>query len=377
MPLGRLHHWSLCQPLRPSGRPGWLRFGLVGALPALLLLSGLLAACDRFGDDDPSEAAASRETSSTTATPATAPTVPAPTVPADPDQWCEGLEARSGGAVASDELTEVSGLAASAEHPGVLWAHNDSGHEPALYALSADGADRGRFPLPGVEAVDIEDMALAGGMVYLADIGDNDLERTEVALYRFPEPDPAASGPVEEVEVLRFRYPDGAHDAESLLVDPLSGEVAIVDKAIQLGFGDGTPLGPAPATVFTASPPFAGGEVLELVAAGTVALDKLDLEAASEAATGPAADLGLDGLATGADIRADGRVIALRTYATVWLFDRPAGSSLVEALAGTPCEAPTRPESQGEAVALLPGPGTELVTISEGPNPEVNLISAP
>ena len=46
--------------------------------------------------------------------------------------------AASAGAV----LRELSGFAASRIHPGIFWAHNDSGNAPALYALRADGSDR-------------------------------------------------------------------------------------------------------------------------------------------------------------------------------------------------------------------------------------------
>jgi hypothetical protein len=70
-------------------------------------------------------------------------------------------------------------------------------------------------------------------------------------------------------------------------------------------------------------------------------------------------------VATGADVRADGGAIALRTYETVWLFARPAGTTVAEALAGEPCPAPVEREPQGEAVAFLDGATSAFVTISE------------
>ena len=47
--------------------------------------------------------------------------------------------------------------------------------------------------------------------------------------HRFPEP-AGASGSVASTEVFRVRYPDGAHDAETLLVTPKGGDILIVTK---------------------------------------------------------------------------------------------------------------------------------------------------
>ncbi len=337
-----------------------------------------LTACSGFPGNNAGPAPAG---SSTVAlTPASAPT---PTVSSgsdsssSPRDWCAGLQARANGTVSSPKLIEISGLAASQSHPGVIWAHNDSGNRPAVFAVGPDGADLGSFPLLGVAGVDIEDMALVDGTIYLADIGDNDEIRTDVAVYRFDEPDPGGSDRIDNVEVLRFRYPDRAHDAEAMLVDPISGEIVIIDKQFQFApRGTAGPLAAAAASIFVAAPPLVTHQVIELRAAGTVALDVLNDIGSGESPPGTIGQLGLGGLATGADIRPDGRVIALRTYATVWLFDRPPDSTVTQALAGTPCETPSRPEAQGEAVAFLPGPDLALVTIGEGVNPDVNVIGA-
>ena len=78
-------------------------------------------------------------------------------------------------------------------------------------------------------------------------------------------------------------------------------------------------------------------------------------------------------LATGADIRSDGELIAIRTYDTVWLFEREPDQTVAQALVGQPCEAPTRPEEQGEAVGFLDGSSRAFVTIAEGTDPTINL----
>lgn len=303
-------------------------------------------------------------------------------VAAPTTDWCTGLTAAAGPTVDDPDLTELSGLAASERSPGVLWAVNDSGHAPALHAVGADGEDLGTFPLEGLDdaltaASDVEDLAISGGMVYVADIGDNNNNRSQVAVYRFPEPDPGAPGPVRDVEVLRLRYPDGPRDAEALLVDPVSGDVVIIDKSFRIASGGAAMLAAAEAGVYAAEPPFDAAGVTTLRAVGAVALDDLATRSTAEPVENEASLYGLTGVATAADIRPDGAVVAVRTYGTLWLFDRAEGQSVVQALAGAPCEAPTLAEDQGESVAFLPGDGLTLVTGSEGANPELHRIARP
>ncbi|HEX9107875.1 MAG TPA: hypothetical protein VF832_11615, partial [Longimicrobiales bacterium] len=129
-------------------------------------------------------------------------------------------------------LNESSGLAASRRHPGVLWTHNDSDGEPAVYAIDTRGRLLGTVRVTGARNVDWEDIALgpcaAGDCLYIGDIGDNDAVRGEVQLYRVPEPAPgdAATAPAERLTLV---YPDGPRDAEALFVLPDSS-VYIVSK---------------------------------------------------------------------------------------------------------------------------------------------------
>jgi hypothetical protein len=67
-------------------------------------------------------------------------------------------------------------------------------------------------------------------------------------------------------------------------------------------------------------------------------------------------------------VSADGALVALRTYETIWVFPRVAGRSVAEALAGDPCQAATAAEAQGEAVGFS---GRSLITISEGVAPDI------
>jgi hypothetical protein len=252
-------------------------------------------------------------------------------------------------AVATSALTEISGLVASRTHAAVLWAVDDSGGAAAVSAIGeSDGADLGSWTLAGASNLDWEDLALGpgpdGDLLYVADIGDNLRSRVDVRVYRVAEPDPAdGGGEIPDVDTLVLTYPDGAQDAESLFVDPVSGDLVVVTKD-----WDGGPAG-----IYRAPGDVADASSTVLEAAGFV-----DLRAFGQ-------------LATGADISADGSLIALRTYGSVLVWWRQEGTTVAEAMAGGPCEAPTVNEAQGETVAIDPD-GRGYVTVSEGTNPPVN-----
>lgn len=135
-------------------------------------------------------------------------------------------------------LTESSGVAASRTQPGVLWTFNDSGNDPILFATDTLGRDRGAFRVTGATNVDWE--AIAQGpcgtrqCLFIGDIGDNEGRRHDVVIYRFPEPrlsgGARASPATAAVTALRVRYPDGPHDAESLLLSR-GGDLFIITKA--------------------------------------------------------------------------------------------------------------------------------------------------
>ncbi len=128
------------------------------------------------------------------------------------------------------QLTEASGLAISRRVAGRLWAHNDSG-QPVLFALDTRGAVTGQLRVTGAKVEDWEAVAVGpcdgGSCIYIGDIGDNEAKRRGVTVYRVPEPE-GASGTAAVADTLRATYPDGAHDAETLLV--AGGRLYIVTK---------------------------------------------------------------------------------------------------------------------------------------------------
>ena len=51
------------------------------------------------------------------------------------------------GKLESEDLPETSGLAASRTEPNLLFAVNDSGNPPGIYALTYDGKEAGHWPI--------------------------------------------------------------------------------------------------------------------------------------------------------------------------------------------------------------------------------------
>jgi hypothetical protein len=254
------------------------------------------------------------------------------------------------GPLGDPDVKELSGIAASTRSPGVLWVHNDSGDSARIFAIGGNGRTRATYALSGATAVDWEDIARGpgpeGSSLFVGDIGDNGAARPEIVVYRVREPevgDDPANATLDGVDALHLRYPDGAHDAESLLVDPKSGELFVITKS----------LGGGPVGIYRA-PSDLPDTTNTLERVGTLAL--------------PA---GLSNAVTGADISPDGSKVAVRTYASVLLWDRKSGVAIPTVLAGTPCRGPIPLELQGEAVGFR-ADSRGYVTVSEGSNPTLH-----
>lgn len=250
------------------------------------------------------------------------------------------------GDLTAPTLTEASGLAPSRRSPGVVWTHNDSG-EPVLLTSTLKGEPLGVYTLQGAALRDWEDMALGPGpkpaqdYLYVGDIGDNNEAYASVTVYRVPEPpvDVAATGvkaSLGGVESLEFTYPGGAaHNAETLIVDPVLGDLYIVGKA-----ADGHSL------VFRAGAPLQSGALTEVTAL----------------------DFGPGGLTTGGSVSAAGDWVVVRTYFAARMWHRAPGVPLWQAFAGSFCAVPLAMEMQGEAIAFA-GTGIDYFTTSEGASP--------
>ena len=148
-------------------------------------------------------------------------------------------EPQQAGKLENPQLKEVSGLAASSLYPGLLWAINDGGDDPLLYAVGSDGADLGTFRVEGATNYDWEALASfrlqESAYLLIADVGDNWEQRPTVTLYVVKEPPITAAGLGSDTAVpidwqIYFTYEDGPQDCEAVAVDPVTQSVLLLTK---------------------------------------------------------------------------------------------------------------------------------------------------
>ncbi|MCK4658201.1 MAG: hypothetical protein KAV82_01650 [Phycisphaerae bacterium] len=273
---------------------------------------------------------------------------------------CEGLlcdepdgpfwDSEAVGVVQSEAINEASGMAASRRNVDVLWVHNDWGDDDHLFAINVSGDLLGTYEL-GVEVWDAEDIAIGPGpmddtsYLYLGDIGDNDSMRSSIFVIRIPEPvvdcdqEPVYVA-LADVERIELRYPTGANapsykDAETLLVDPLNGDIYVLTKRM-----------PA-SKVYRAAYPHSTTTPVTMEFIANLPW----------------------GVVTGGDISPDGDFIIIRRYSysnpqgAVWY--RPPGAGLAEVFGGESCPLALQTEPQGEAICWAPE-GLAYYTLSEG-----------
>lgn len=258
------------------------------------------------------------------------------------DGTCTGWSSvTSAGTISSTDLDELSGLVVHSSG-AALWAHNDGG-KPWLYAIGLDGSPLGRTFLPGAAVDDWEDLAAGpcpgedacGRCLYVADIGNNSMDREGGIIYALPEPAiPVTESEAEPPTAIAFTWPDGIYDAEAFVVHPATGEALLVTKG-------------EPARIYS----------LDLQTGDATLRGELDL---SGLAIG-------DPAVTGADVSPDGLQLVLRTDTDILLFDA-AGMTLADALTGTPTLLPPPPAEDAEAIAFS-FDGRDLYTAGESDAP--------
>ena len=257
------------------------------------------------------------------------------------DAWADPARA---GTIEDSDLDEVSGLVSHRSGLG-LWAHNDSG-AAKLYAIGLDGSKIADPLVLGAEHTDWEDIAAGpcdddpcDRCLYIADIGNNSMDREGGTIYRLPEPGLSEDlEQTEAAEAITFTWPDGVYDAEAFVVHPLTGEALLITKA-------------DPARLYRLE----GDATLTDV--GT-----LDLE-----------PLGVDNRnVTGADVSPSGRQLVLRTDSDIILFDA-AGQTLAAALSGEGRVLPAPPEEKAEAIAFA-ATGQAIFTAAESESAPLWLI---
>jgi len=166
--------------------------------------------------------------------------------------------------MSDSRIRESSGLAKAQNFEGIYWTMNDSGDSARVFGVDLTGKVKLTLNF-NADVRDVEAIAVdKDGTIYLADIGDNKANRDMVSIYTLPEP--THLGETDNVRYHRydFTYPDGAHDAETLLIEPGTNQLYIVTKSTKggaiysappapsvEGTNELTKFAPAPKGVFT------------------------------------------------------------------------------------------------------------------------------
>ena len=219
------------------------------------------------------------------------------------------------GSVDHPALGEISGIVKS-ERGDFYWVHNDSGHEAALFAIDDAGnvlvppwrgvaaEDWNGHPIQHAANTDWEAIALADGVLYIADVGNNGNARRDLGVYVVNEPHPLTVASMKALAYLPLRFPDQQEhpgdvwhfDCEAVFV--ADGMLHLITKHRRSGrIGEFEP----------------GAKLYRLDTGYSDQENVLVL-------LGERDDIAV---VTGADISPDGSRLALATYVALWLFERP------------------------------------------------------
>ena len=103
------------------------------------------------------------------------------------------------------EIQESSGIEINS--PETFWTHNDSGDSARLFKIDTAGNIL-RILTLNVSAGDCEDLCQDNsGFYYLGDFGNNLNDRTDLRIYKFPNPDSIFTDTITP-EIIEFSYPD-------------------------------------------------------------------------------------------------------------------------------------------------------------------------
>jgi hypothetical protein len=244
----------------------------------------------------------------------------------------------SAGTLDNKSIDEASGMAMSVLNENAFWTHNDSGDKARLFLVSTSAQYQATCTLEDAANRDWEDISVAKdpvsgkSRIFIGDIGDNNAVYDYGTIYILDEPVISANKDitVSQFDKMTFRYEDGKRDAETLMVDPLTGDIYIVSKR------------ESSVQVYRISYPF----------------NYSDTVTANRLMSIPFTQM------VGGDISVDGTEILLKNYNKVWYWPRKKGKTIAEALSQKPFETTYIQEPQGEAICWSRD-GKSFFTISE------------
>jgi outer membrane protein assembly factor BamB len=125
------------------------------------------------------------------------------------------------------EIVESSGLVAQ---DGLVLTTNDSGDTGRVFAVDPATGDTVGVTHWSEDPVDTEALAPGGpGHVWVGDIGDNGADRDSISVARVPV---GRGERTVHVASYALAYPDGPHNAETLLADPRDGRLYVATKGV-------------------------------------------------------------------------------------------------------------------------------------------------
>lgn len=239
--------------------------------------------------------------------------------------------------VPAGKIDNVSGMADSRSQPDNIWIVQGNGTPAVLTLLGHDGTIKGTLDVPRFSNRDWADLAIGPGpnqgtnYLYIADIGDKNLQSIIYQIYRLPEPQTLQTA-ITQIERINFRYPDGPQDARAMFVDGSTGDIYVVTNR--------TPA----AQLYRIAFPQNINEVAVAEALGAIPIGTL---------------------VTGAATSPDGREIILRTSNQATYWKRTVGQSFDDAIQKSNSRpAPLVAEPGGEAICFDKD-GSGYFTISQ------------
>lgn len=224
-----------------------------------------------------------------------------------------------------EPIGEMSGIVRN-PLDGSFWVHNDSGDEPRLFALDAEGrvqipenlgddfhgeeAETGKEPWPGVfienaANQDWEDVTSDGTNLYIADMGNNRNARRDMGIYVVPWESLSDTQTANAIRFIPVHYPEQADfppqerhfDSESLFF--ADGSLYAITKHRES---------------FPNQRMQPGANLYRLDSQSESVSNALTLIDSHPELTA----------ATAAELSPDGNTLAVLSYTAVWLFERPA-----------------------------------------------------
>lgn len=240
-------------------------------------------------------------------------------------------------------LAEVSGIVQGVKNDALVYMQEDSGNRAVVYAYNEKGKLKAEIILTGIQNRDWEDIAIGGGpesnqsYIYVGDFGDNNQMREELRIFRFEEPQIDTTLSEQKIYVdattLKYSYPDGPKDAETLMINPFNNSLIIISKRDAL------------VRVYELPFPHDEKEMVQAVFKGTLPFKTI----------------------VGGDISRDGKEILIKTYGEVYHWYTEFENPLLTLFHQRPTKCFYTPEVKGEAIGWT-NQGDGYFTISETDN---------